>query len=320
MRTLFSTVLRAGYDALGFVLYSPPETTPGVAAFVAAIEQFIAAAAGAPSRAVLLSSLPETISPSMRRRCLQTGVVPLQGLREGLEALNIAGAIGECWHSGAALALARPAGAAGTPVRTLSEPEGKAALHGCGVPIPASRTVPVAAAGAAAAALGFPVVIKAVSAQLAHKSEAGGVALNLRTGPEAEGAAQRLGALSATLLVEEMVDDGVLEMLVGMVVDPQFGLTLVLGAGGVLTELLKDSVSLLPPFSAVTIGNALQRLKVAPLLQGFRGRPAADVTALVELILAVTRFANARIDKLWKWTSIRSSSGRWAKARSRWTQ
>jgi acyl-CoA synthetase (NDP forming) len=298
MRALFSTALRAGYDAVGFVLDSPPEATAGAAAFVAAIEQFIAAAAGAPARAVLISSLPETISPTMRRRCLQTGVVPLQGQREALEALNMAGAVGECWRSGTVLALALPAGTAGTHSRNLSEPEGKAALVRCGVPVPGSRTVPVAAAGAAAAALGFPVVIKAVSAELAHKSEAGGVVLNVRTRPEAEAAAKRLGALSATLLVEEMIDDGVLEVLVGMVVDPQFGLTLVLGAGGLLTELLQDSVSLLPPFTAATIGSALQQLKLAPLLQGFRGRPPADVAALVELILAVTRFATSRVDTL----------------------
>jgi acetyl-CoA synthetase len=298
MRKLFDTVLRAGYDAVGFVLDSPPDSTAGAAAFVAAIEQYIAAAAGAPSRAVLISSLPETISPTLRRRCLETGVVPLQGLREALEALDFAGAVGECWHSGTTVALARPAGAITTPVRTLSEPEGKAALLNCGVPVPASRTVPASAAGAAASALGFPVVIKVVSAQLVHKSEAGGVVLNLRDGPEAEGAAQRLGALSATLLVEQMIEDGVLEVLVGIVVDPQFGLTLALGAGGVLTELLRDSVTLLPPFSTVTIGNALQRLRIAPLLQGFRGRPPADVAALVELILAVTRFATARIETL----------------------
>jgi acetyl-CoA synthetase len=234
----------------------------------------------------------------MRRRCLGAGVVPLQGLREALEALNMAGAMGECWRGGSAVALARPAGPGGRQARTLSEPEGKAALATAGVRVPASRTVSAGAAGAAAATLGFPVVIKVVSAELSHKSDAGGVVLNVRTGPEAEAAARRLGTLSPTLLVEEMIDDGVAEVLVGMVVDPQFGLTLVLGAGGVLTELLQDSVSLLPPFTPATIGNALRQLKVAPLLQGFRGRPPADVPALIALIRAVTRFATARLETL----------------------
>jgi len=298
MRALFSTALRAGYDAVGFVLDSPPDATPGAAAFVAAIEQFIAAAEGAPARAVLIASLPETLSPAMRRRCLGAGVVPLQGQREALEALNTAGAMGECWQGGSAVALALPSGRTATAERSLSEPEGKAALAAHGVRVPASRTVSFAKAGAAAATLGFPVVIKVVGAELAHKSDAGGVVLNVRSGPEAEAAAKRLGPLSPTLLVEEMIEDGVVEVLVGMVVDRQFGLTLVLGAGGLLTELLQDTVSLLPPFTPATIGSALQQLKLAPLLRGFRGRPAADVPALVELILAVTRFATARLETL----------------------
>jgi len=298
MRALFSTVLQAGYDAVGFVLDSPPEGTGGMAAFEAAIDQFIAAASGTPARAVLIASLPETLGQGMRRRCLSAGVVPLQGQREALEALNTAGAMGECWRGGSAVALARPAGLGGRQARTLSEPEGKAALASAGVRIPASRTASTAATGAAAATLGFPVAIKVVSADLAHKSDAGGVVLNVRTGPEAEAAVQRLGALSPTLLVEEMIDDGVVEVLVGMVVDPQFGLTLVLGAGGVLTELLQDTVSLLPPFTPATIASALQQLQIAPLLRGFRGRPPADVPALVELILAVTRFATARLETL----------------------
>jgi acetyl-CoA synthetase len=300
MRSLFTTVLRAGYDAVGFVLDNPPAARADDSAFVAAIEQFIAAAAGAPTRALLISSLPETPSPAVRRRCLQAGVVPLQGQREALLALDLAGAIGECWRSGLGLELARPAGGVPGPgpARTLSEPEGKAALRAAGVAVPGSRSVTVAQASAAASAIGFPVVIKAVGAQLAHKSDVGGVVLNVRGEPEAAAAAQRLGALSATLLVEEMISDGVAELLVGAVVDPQFGLTLVLGAGGILTELLQDTVNLLPPYNRETIGIALQRLRIAPLLRGFRGRPPADVPALIELILAITRFATARLDTL----------------------
>jgi acetyl-CoA synthetase len=152
-------------------------------------------------------------------------------------------------------------------------------------------------ASAAAAALGFPVVIKAAGAALEHKSELGGVVLNVRTLAEAAHAAQRLSALSGTLLIEEMVDDGVAELLVGLRVDPQFGLVLVLAAGGVLTELLRDSVTLLPPFSAEGIRAALARLRAAPLLDGFRGRPAADVPALVETALACTRYALANLER-----------------------
>jgi acetyl-CoA synthetase len=140
--------------------------------------------------------------------------------------------------------------------------------------------------------------MKAASASLEHKSDVGGVALNIRTRAEAEAAADRLSRLSDTLLVEEMVADGVAEILIGMTVDPQFGQVLVLGAGGVLTELLRDTVSLLPPFTAPAIESALKRLKVGKLLAGYRGKPTADVAALVETALACTRYAAANVDKL----------------------
>jgi acetate---CoA ligase (ADP-forming) len=158
--------------------------------------------------------------------------------------------------------------------------------------------VAVRDAAAAASALGFPVAMKAAAAALEHKSEAGGVILNVRSADEAAHAAQRLGSLSATLLVEEMVTDGVAEVLVGISVDPQFGQLLVLGAGGVLTELLRDSVNLLPPFSSESIGAALARLRIAKLLQGFRGKPAGDVAALIAAILACTRYAAANLERL----------------------
>jgi acetyl-CoA synthetase len=122
--------------------------------------------------------------------------------------------------------------------------------------------------------------------------------VNVRDRAQAVTAAARLAALSDTVLVEQMIDDGVMEVLVGIVIDPQFGLTLVLGAGGVLTELLKDSVTLLPPFTQASISEALAGLKCAPLLQGFRGRAPADLPALTELILSVARYAGANLDSL----------------------
>jgi succinyl-CoA synthetase beta subunit len=153
-------------------------------------------------------------------------------------------------------------------------------------------------APAAAAAIGFPVVIKAHSAALAHKSEIGGVVLNVRTPAEARAAASRLAALASTLLVEQMITDGVAEVLVGISVDPQFGQVLVLGSGGVLTELWQDSVSLLPPFTAAGIERALERLKLARLLAGFRNRPAGDRAALVQTVLAIAAFAFDNLERL----------------------
>jgi len=180
----------------------------------------------------------------------------------------------------------------------LTEDEGKAALAAYGLPVPKSRAVAVAAAAATAEEIGFPVVIKAVSADLAHKSDVGGVVLNVRSAPEAAAAAARLATLADRVLVEQMVADGVAEILVGITVDPQFGQVLVLGAGGVMTEYLRDSTSLLPPFTAEAVRAALGRLRVAKLLAGFRGKPRGDVEALIAAVLAVTRYAEAHVDSL----------------------
>ncbi|HME39084.1 MAG TPA: acetate--CoA ligase family protein [Steroidobacteraceae bacterium] len=300
LRRVFGQVLRCGYDAAGFMLDSPPPGQADSAAYDAVIDVFIEAAHGAPTRAALIASLPETISPAVRRRCLEGGVIPLQGQREALEALSLAGGIGAAWSGNPAvqLALPPPQALAVSEIYALGEHEGKAALAGCGVRIPRGQLVPARDAAAAALALGFPVVIKAAGAHLMHKTEVGGVVLNVRTEAEAHSAAERLSKLSNTLLVEEMCTDGVAEVLIGVIVDPQFGQVLVLGTGGVLTELLSDSVSLLPPWTPASIEAALRRLQISTLLNGYRGKPPGDVAALVDTVLCVARYASANLASL----------------------
>ncbi|MBV8910300.1 MAG: acetate--CoA ligase family protein, partial [Gammaproteobacteria bacterium] len=176
--------------------------------------------------------------------------------------------------------------------------EAKQALAAFGVPVPRARRVPACEAADAATTLGFPVVIKVADPAISHKSDRGGVVLNVRTAAEAAAAAQRLAVLSPTLLVEEMVSDGVAEILVGITTDPQFGQLLTLGSGGVLTELLRDTVTLLPPFTAADIAAAVARLRVGRLLGGFRGRPPGDVAALIDAALGCTRYAAAHLEQL----------------------
>jgi acyl-CoA synthetase (NDP forming) len=317
LKRVFSEVLHSGYDAAGFMLDSPPEGKADSAAYDAVIDVFIEAARGAPTRAALIASLPETISPRIRQRCLDGGVIPLQGQREALEAMSLAGGVGAAWRINPTVQLLVPpshttasgvhasdvhasevhaTAAAGT--YALSEREGKAALAEFGVTIPRGALVPAHAAAAAALALGFPVVMKASGAHLEHKTEVGGVVLNVRTEAEAISATERLAKLSDTLLVEEMFTDGVAEVLIGVIVDPQFGQVLVLGAGGVFTEILSDSVSLLPPWTHASIESALRRLTISKLFGGYRGKPAADVDALISTILCVARFASGNLSTL----------------------
>ena len=299
LQRVFSTVMHAGYDAVGFMLDSPPEAVADTASFDVVIEAFITASRGAPARAALIASLPETLSKRVRERCLQGGVVPLQGQREALEALSLAGAVGTAWREQPAvqLRLREDDGAVGNAV-SLSELESKQQLAQFGLNVPRGRTVAAAEAAAAAAELGFPVAMKAAGAHLEHKSDVGGVALNLRNSAEAAAAAARLATLSSTILVEQMCTDGVVEVLVGVVSDAQFGQILVIGAGGVLTELMADSVSLLPPWTREAVAAGIKRLGFYRLLVGYRGKPAADVEALIDAVLCVSRYAEANVSRL----------------------
>jgi acetate---CoA ligase (ADP-forming) len=299
LERVFARAMRAGYDAVGFMLDFPPEDKADAASFDAAVAAYIRASHGAPSRVALISSLPETLSARVRKYCLEGGIVPLQGQREALEALAAAAAVGIAWRTGPGVELRLPprpeAGAAAAEAYSLTEAEGKAVLARHGVATPRSRVVAAAEAPRCAEALGYPVVIKAVGAHLEHKTEVGGVALNLRSAAQANEAARRLSALSDTLLVEEMIDDGVAEVLVGLILDPQFGQILVIGAGGVLTELLADSVTLLPPFSPDAVRSAIAALKAAKLLDGFRGKPRGDIEALVQAVCGIARYASAEL-------------------------
>jgi len=183
-------------------------------------------------------------------------------------------------------------------VRTLDEAAGKAALAAYGLPVPRGRVVAADDVLAFATKLGFPVVLKAVSDQLAHKTEAGGVALNLGDAAALSEALARMAHLSERFLVEDMARDVVLELIVGVQRDAQFGLTLTLGAGGVLVELLQDATTLLFPVARQDVLAALQSLKVWPLLNGFRGKAAGDVDALLDAVMAVTDYAQSHAAQL----------------------
>jgi acyl-CoA synthetase (NDP forming) len=301
MRKVFATVLNSGYDAVGFMLDCPPERKADTTAFDAAINEFIDASKGTATAAALITSLPETIGERMRGTLLANRVVPLQGQREALESLALAGGVGRLWREGTTPRLNLPRAARirdPHQTRTLTEAEGKAALARQGVPIPRSHVGAKGQAIGFAEQIGFPVVIKAVGAHLTHKTEVGGVALNIRNSDEAGAAIARLASLSDILLVEEMVTDGVAEVLAGVIVDPQFGQVLLVGAGGVLTELLADTATLLPPWTPAAIEAALRQLGVAKLLDGYRGKKVGDWRALIEAVAGVARFAEAHIEEL----------------------
>jgi len=181
----------------------------------------------------------------------------------------------------------------------LTERESKAVLNLYGIPTVREISADsLESALAAAAQLGFPLALKAESADIVHKTEAGVVALNLRSAAELSAAYERVMANARSIapanikgvLLQPMVPAGV-EIFAGVRIDPLLGALVVVGFGGVLVELLRDSAVELAPINADEAARMLARLKGAALLKGFRGAPAVNLSTLADIIVRVSEFA-----------------------------
>jgi acetate---CoA ligase (ADP-forming) len=180
------------------------------------------------------------------------------------------------------------------PTGAVAEHRVKSLLKPLGIPFPPGRlAATLDDALNAAAEIGFPVALKVQAAELSHKSDAGGVALNVKTNDELVAKwsqlhdnvrSHRPGLTLDGILVEKMASPGV-ELIIGARHDPEWGPILLVGLGGVQAELFRD-IRLLPPdLDANGVIAELHRLKSAPLLHGFRGAPAADVAAVANLVV-----------------------------------
>ena len=142
--------------------------------------------------------------------------------------------------------------------------------------------------------LGYPVVLKTAVSGISHKSEVHGVHLNLTSEDELRGAYEDLEKrLGSKALISPMIDNEGVEMILGMITDPQFGPMITLGFGGVYAEALKDVATLMPPFSAETAEQALSELKMESLLYGYRGSEALDVESYCKMASKFSLFALA---------------------------
>jgi len=251
---------------------------------------FIRAARQTGTKGAVLATFSDTISEPVAARLIKEGIAPLAGIDAGLAGIQAAVDVGAAWRRPTSPPLLTGTGQRrDDPVKVLDEAESKSLLARYGVPVPPSKVVRGAREAAEAAeALGYPVVVKALG--IAHKTEAGGVRLKLSTADEVSAAVTEMSALSESCLIEKMVDGVVAELIVGVARDDQFGPYLVVGGGGILVELMKDSESLLLPVDKEQVMNALGKLQCAPLFSGFRGRPRADLNAAVDAVLAIAAF------------------------------
>jgi acyl-CoA synthetase (NDP forming) len=254
-----------------------------------AIEAAIGAQHATGANVALVATLPELLPEAVADQLMGAGVVPFCGLREALLACAAA--------SAPQPDVAEPVLLPTTVVAPslVSEAEAKFRLAQYGLRVPKSiRAKSPGMARAAAADIGYPVVLKGEG--IAHKTEAGAVVLGLASGGEVSAAADAMP--TERYLVEEMITGAVAELLIGVVKDPAHGFVLTLAAGGTLTEILQDSCSLLLPASDAAIDAALDGLKIAKLLAGYRGKPAADRAAILRAVTSVQAYVLAEAEGL----------------------
>ena len=259
---------------------------------------FINAANQTGAAAAILATFTDTLPEPLAEHLLQEGIVPLAGIDTGLAGIQAAVDLGVFWDRTPSRALLSNFETdPGCPLHICDEAESKKLLAQYGVPIPESRVVKSAKeAVSAAQQIGYPVVVKALG--VAHKTEVGGVVLNRANAEELEEAVTQMEHLADRFLIEKMVEGAIAELIVGVARDEQFGPYLVVGSGGILVELLKDSKSLLLPVTREQVTGALESLKCAPLLHGFRGNPPCDLDAAVDVVLAIASFVEDRISTI----------------------
>ena len=181
----------------------------------------------------------------------------------------------------------------------LTEAASKKLLAGYGIPVnPVEIAEDVDQAAAAAESMGYPVALKVYSADVLHKTDAGGVILNVENAQGVRQAYSRImenmqkhrpEAAVKGVTVQPMLDRPDYELILGVKRDREFGPVLLFGTGGIYTEIYRDRALALPPLNRLLARRMMEETRIYQVLKGYRGRPAADLTALEEILIRLSQ-------------------------------
>lgn len=296
------TMLQAPADAAGLVINYLSEEPD--ADWDAAVLAMIDVRQRVNVPCFVITNLPEGAPRRVRELLLANNVVPLQGIEDAMSC------IGQAARHARHRQLLNERGGPRVelsgrgilqPGILLGETRSKRILGEYGVPVSASFACSSAEEAVETAhGTGYPVVLKVQGDGFAHRTDLGGVALNLRNDEAVAAMASELLGLPGAgyVTVENMVTDAVAEVIVGVSRDPTLGLGLTIGTGGIFAEVLRDSVTLLLPVTRDEIRDALRELRGSVLLNGYRGQPEGDTPALVEAVAAIAAAAESQAHQL----------------------
>ena len=219
-------------------------------------------------------------------------------MQEALFAINSSIVVKKCWNKSNILKKIKYKKYNKKIIKTYTEFQSKKILQNYGIKIPDSILSNSSNSIKNSKRIGFPVALKINSKKIIHKTEVKGVFTNIDSEDEIKKSIKQLSKLGKSFLIEKMVHDKVAEMIIGIKVDDQFGPLIVIGSGGIYTELLNDSITLLLPLTKSIILDAINNLKISKLLYGYRGKAIVDINALVQTILKLGKFVEKNASNL----------------------
>ena len=259
------------------------------------------AISGTREKTIVLASIADCMPKRIIKECQKYGIAPMIGLDICLKALNHSYRIGLAFQKSSmqSIEILRSLSRS-SKISTLTEFEGKKLLKKYGIPVPDGKIITsTSEALMAAEKIHYPITLKVSDVELAHKTELGAVMLNINNPLALEKACQDLFKIGSSLLIEKMVQDSVAELIVGVGLDPIFGKYIIIGSGGILVELFKESIPLLFPVNREDVSLALSKLKVFPLINGYRGNPEGDVEMIIDCVMATVKLVSENdIDEL----------------------
>ena len=259
------------------------------------------AISGTREKTIVLASIADCMPKRIIKECQKYGIAPMIGLDICLKALNHSYRIGLAFQKSSMQSieilrsLSHP-----SKISTLTEFEGKKLLKKYGIPVPDGKIISsISEALIAAEKIHYPITLKVSDVELVHKTELGAVMLNINDPLALEKACQDLFKIGSSLLIEKMVQDSVAELIIGVGLDPIFGKYIIIGSGGILVELFKESIPLLFPVNRKDVSLALSKLKAFPLINGYRGNPQGDVEMIIDCVMDTVKLVSENdIDEL----------------------
>ena len=289
----YSAMLECHFDLAMLVLDFPRADRCSLETWAPAVNAICRAAQKTRMPTAVLASLPESLPEATASDLMSANIAPLCGIRQALDAAEIAAAIGEFWKNAPKSdLLSGPVinSNEGTK-RRIDEWEAKQYLAKAEITVPqGKRCSDLEELLAFAETIEFPMALKACSAELIHKSDVAAVYVGISDSDELENRALELFSRFELLLVEEMVASAVCELIVGINQDPVIGPWMLVGSGGIYAELLKDQQVILLPADRKAIEEAVGNLKISPILNGYRSSSPADYEAVVSTLEKISSY------------------------------